>query len=56
MDLFIARLNIQHFRKLLEAETDTAKRNRLLQLLAEEEKILNELESGKPGPKAKGTA
>jgi hypothetical protein len=37
MDEAIARENIKHFRKLLETETDGAKRRMLTQLLSEEE-------------------
>jgi len=37
MDKMIARLNIEHFRKLLASEMDQAKRRTLLQLLSEEE-------------------
>jgi hypothetical protein len=37
MDEAIARENIKHFRKLLETETDEAKRKTLLTLLSEEE-------------------
>lgn len=37
MDETVARLNIEHFRKLLATERDDAKRTTLLQLLAEEE-------------------
>jgi hypothetical protein len=55
MDAFIARLNIQHFRKLLGEEADKAKRENLLRLLLEEERILSEIENGNPGLKAKGT-
>ena len=36
----IARANIEHFKKLLEAETDARKRRVLEQLLAEEEQKL----------------
>jgi hypothetical protein len=36
-DSKIAQLNIEHFRKLLTSETDEAKRQTLLRLLAEEE-------------------
>lgn len=43
MDKDIARLNIEHFRKLLERETDEATRSMLLRLLAEEEAKLNAL-------------
>ena len=44
MDRDIARLNIEHFRKLLEHETDPDKRSMLLRLLAEEEAKLSALE------------
>lgn len=37
MDKTIARLNIEHFRKRLAAETDETRRQTLLRLLAEEE-------------------
>jgi len=37
MDKFVARLNIEHYRKLLATEQDEAKRRELLRLLAEEE-------------------
>ncbi len=37
MDELIARLNIEHFRKLLATELDETKRKTVLQLLAEEE-------------------
>lgn len=37
MDRTIARLNIDHFRKRLAAETDDTRRQTLLRLLAEEE-------------------
>jgi hypothetical protein len=37
MKKFVARLNIEHYRKLLADEADDAKRQRLLRLLAEEE-------------------
>ena len=33
----VARLNIEHFRKLLSQEKDEAKRQTILRLLAEEE-------------------
>jgi len=39
----IIELNIKHYRKLLETETDTAKRGTIAQLLAEEEAKLAEL-------------
>jgi hypothetical protein len=37
MDRSIARLNIEHFRRLLETETDQTKRQTIRRLLAEEE-------------------
>ena len=37
MDPTVARLNIEHFRKLLSQEKDEAKRQTILRLLAEEE-------------------
>ncbi len=37
MKRMVARLNIEHFRHLLETETDETKRQMLLRLLAEEE-------------------
>jgi hypothetical protein len=37
MDRTVARLNIEHYRKRLAEETDEAKRQVLLRLLAEEE-------------------
>lgn len=40
MDKFVAKLNIEHFKKLLATETDEAKRQTLLNLLtAEEDKL-----------------
>lgn len=36
-DRKVAQLNIEHFRKLLAAETDENRRQMLLRLLAEEE-------------------
>ena len=43
MDKDIARLNIEHFRRLLERETDETRRNMLVTLLAEEEAKLSAL-------------
>lgn len=37
MDRSVARLNIEHFRRLLAEETDETRRKTLLCLLAEEE-------------------
>ncbi len=47
MDKFVARLNIEHYRKKLATETDEAQRQKLQRLLAEEEAKLAALE-GKP--------
>ena len=41
MDRSVARLNIEHFRKLLAVETDESKRSVILRLLAEEEAKLD---------------
>jgi hypothetical protein len=41
--VFIAQLNIEHFRRKLATEQDTAKRLALLRLLAEEEAKLASL-------------
>jgi hypothetical protein len=43
MNKDISRLNIEHFRKLLESETDEAKRSMVHRLLAEEEAKLDVL-------------
>ena len=37
MDRTVARLNIEHFRRLLAKETDESRRRTLIRLLAEEE-------------------
>lgn len=37
MDRSVAHLNIAHYKRLLERETDEARRQQLLRLLAEEE-------------------
>jgi hypothetical protein len=37
MDKTIARLNIEHYRRLLARETDEARRQKIERLLAEEE-------------------
>jgi hypothetical protein len=44
MDKFVARLNVEHYRKKIAAETDEAQRQKLLQLLAEEEAKLAAIE------------
>ena len=45
VDRAIAQLNIEHFRRLLSEETDEAKRQLLLRLLAEEEAKLATLDN-----------
>jgi hypothetical protein len=45
MDKTVARLNIEHFRKLLRQEQDEAKREAILRLLTEEEAKLATLEN-----------
>jgi len=47
MDRTVARLNIEHFRKLLALEMDGVKRQTIVRLLAEEEEKLAALE-GRP--------
>ncbi|MND04266.1 hypothetical protein D3C83_244580 [compost metagenome] len=44
MDRYVARLNIEHFKQKLAEETDPAKREMLVRLLAEEEAKLAALE------------
>ena len=45
MDRTVARLNIEHYRKLLAEKMDAAKRQTILRLLAEEEARLTSLTS-----------
>lgn len=50
MEKAVARLNIEHYRQLLTTETDDAKRQTLMRLLAEEEaklRVLSEPETRK---------
>jgi hypothetical protein len=44
----IIELNIEHYRKLLENETDASKRERITKLLAEEEPKLAKLVAKEP--------
>ena len=37
MDRSVARLNVEHYRRLLATETDESRRQTLMRLLAEEE-------------------
>jgi hypothetical protein len=48
MDKFVARANIEHFRRKLAIETDEAKREVLARLLAEEEAKLATLDHTDP--------
>lgn len=43
MDRTVARLNIEHYKRLLEGETDESRRQLLLRLLAEEEAKISSL-------------
>lgn len=53
MDKSVAELNIAHFKRLMETETDANKRKMLKQLLAEEEeKLASILKSGRPSLKS----
>jgi hypothetical protein len=45
MERTVARLNIEHYRKLLANETDETRRQMLARLLAEEEAKLARLEN-----------
>jgi hypothetical protein len=51
MDRSVARLNIEHYRRLLAKEADESRRQTLLRLLAEEEAKL--AEQGPSGKKRK---
>jgi hypothetical protein len=48
-DKDIARLNVEHFRRLLATDIDDAKRHTILQLLAEEEAKLAPLNDRRRG-------
>jgi hypothetical protein len=43
MDRTVARLNIEHYRRLLETETDETKRLMIVRLLAEEDAKLDRI-------------
>ena len=51
MDKTVAELNIQHFKKLLAAETDPVKKQTIQRLLAEEEAKLALALANKTGGK-----
>ena len=42
MDRSVARLNIEHYKRLLAGEVDESRRQMLMRLLAEEEAKLND--------------
>ena len=48
MDRTVARLNVEHYRRLLATELDEGKRRTLQRLLAEEEAKVTALENHKP--------
>jgi hypothetical protein len=48
MDKSVARLNIEHYRKLLATDLDATKRQIILGLLAKEEATLARLNRGDP--------
>jgi hypothetical protein len=52
VDRNIARLNIEHFRRLLATETDKAKRTMILRLLAQEEAKLTALDNPPKKPES----
>jgi hypothetical protein len=54
MDKTVADLNIEHFKKLLAAETDPVKRRTIERLLAEEEAKLALAKAAKTTPRDKG--
>jgi hypothetical protein len=45
MDTFVASLNVELFRRLLERETDESRRQAIVRLLAQEEAKLVELDA-----------
>jgi hypothetical protein len=49
VDKYVARLNIEHFKRKLAEDTDPAKREMLMRLLAEEEAKLAALEEKSRG-------
>ncbi len=51
MDKFVARLNIEHYRKRLVTGLDETDRQAILRLLADEEARLAALEGGPPAAK-----
>jgi hypothetical protein len=53
MERAVARLNVEHYRRLLADETDEARRQTILRLLAEEETKLAEQDPPKVKRKAR---
>ncbi len=54
MNKLVARLNIEHYRKELIKEVDDARRQTLLQLLAEEQAKLAAMQQSPPTGKRRG--
>jgi hypothetical protein len=54
MDRTVAHLNIEHYRRLLAAETDESKRKLLQKLLAEEEAKLAQAQANAKKQQPKG--
>lgn len=54
MDMTVARLNIEHYRRLLAQKTDANKRRTLLRLLEEEEAKLKLMSETNPTTNYKG--
>lgn len=48
MDRTVASLNVQHFKHLLETETDPEKRATIMRLLAEEQAKIKSLQKHEP--------
>ncbi len=54
MQKMVARLNVEHFRHMLESETNAAKRQMLVRLLEEEQAKLAELNKSEEKKAASG--
>jgi len=52
MQIYVAQLNIEHFRRLIAAETDPKKLDLLRRLLSEEEEKLARLLAGTSAPRS----
>ena len=53
---FIRRKNVKHYRQLLERTTNDAERQRIMKLLAEEEKKQRDADDKKPAVKREVTS